>query len=149
MAKMSASPLWRSRIPPPSFAIQSMADCKVNTSMPDGGVGAHKGSCSAQDAIVNVLARMLSGGAIRLRYCACDATSGRFCHQFALALPHERLEGFGLRAAELFDRIGHRETGPLRIEAGSAERFPERGQMFERVRVEASRKRFAAPLVVR
>src|SRR5260370_31123956 len=86
---------------------------------------------------------------MRLRYCAYDATSGRFRHQLALALAHERLEGLGLRAAELFDRIGHRETGPLRIEAGGAERFPERGQMFERVRVEASRQRLAAPLLVR
>src|SRR6266404_8079934 len=86
---------------------------------------------------------------MRFRYCAYDATSGRFRHQLALALAHERLEGLGLRAAELFDRIGHRETGPLRIEAGGAERLPERGQMFERVRIETSRKRLAAPLLVR
>src|SRR5260370_30829140 len=74
--------------------------------------------------------------------------SGRFRHQLALALAYERFERFGLGAAKIFDRIGHREPGGLRVEAGRAERLPARGQMFERVRIETSRLRLAAPLPV-
>src|SRR6266404_8240400 len=87
---------------------------------------------------------------LRLGGCLVSAaTSGRFRHQLALVLAHECLEGLGLRAAELLDRIGHRETSFLRIEPGGAERLPERGKMFERVRIETSRLRLAAPLLVR
>src|SRR6266700_3497771 len=77
------------------------------------------------------------------------AGSGGFRHQFALAFAEERLERLGSGATEFFDRIGHREAGPLRIEACGAERLPERGEMLERVRIVAARKRVAAPLVVR
>src|SRR5882672_6864772 len=49
-----------------------------------------------------------------------QAGSGGFRHQFALALADERLERLGSGATEFFDRIGHREACPLRIEACGA-----------------------------
>src|SRR5450631_3914056 len=75
--------------------------------------------------------------------------SGCLRQQFALSLADERLERLGPGAAEFFDRVGHREACGLRVEAGGAERFPERGEMFDRVRIVAARERVAAPLVVR
>src|SRR5450631_424265 len=75
--------------------------------------------------------------------------SGCLRQQFALSLADKRLERLGPGAAEFFDRVGHREACGLRVEAGGAERFPERGEMFDRVRIVAARERVAAPLVVR
>src|SRR6202022_1579567 len=72
----------------------------------------------------------------------------RCLRQFALSLAHEGLERLGPGATEFFDRIGHRKACGLRIEAGGAERLPERGEMFERMGIVAARKRVAAPLVV-
>src|SRR5882757_2451099 len=65
-----------------------------------------------------------------------------------LLLAHERLERLGPGAADLVDRVRHREAYGFRGEAGRAERFPERGEMFDRVRVPATREGLVAPLVV-
>src|SRR3981189_1192754 len=78
-----------------------------------------------------------------------QARSGGFRHHFALALAQERLERLGSGATEFFDRVRDSEACSLRIAACGPERFPERREMFERVRIVAARKRVAAPLVVR
>src|SRR3954468_17820791 len=76
-----------------------------------------------------------------------DRSSG-FRQRLAPNLADEGLECLRLGPTDFLYAVGHRKARPFRIEAGAAQRFPQRGKMTYRVLIIASRKRVAAPLLV-
>src|SRR5438094_7881042 len=73
---------------------------------------------------------------------------GRLRGQLRLLLANELFERLRLGAADFFDRVRHGEPRGLRRKAGGPQRLPERGQMFDRMRIPAARENLAPPLLV-
>src|SRR6202140_4814080 len=153
--KIAAAAQFRRSAGRPSLAAGLFAEI-VSVDIPGGSPDAWRCSANAGGAAGGSLhdayaRRMPARRLLRLGPVAAAggcAASGGFCQGFARPLTHELLERLRRGAADLFDRIGHREARPLGVEAGGAERLPERGQMCDRVGIVTAGDGVAAPLLV-
>jgi hypothetical protein len=66
-----------------------------------------------------------------------------------MALAHEGLERLRLRATDCFDRLRDRVAGIVRIDRGTSDGTPQRGEMLDGVRVEAARAEAATETFLR